>query len=386
MAKAARKKKEPVISKTLPAVTDTMQLEQPLINVQETPAPEQPVPVSPQPQNGVPSDPETKEAGQQLAPAVVTYEIVEAKFRMELTRLEYEKALQGLTSYQITEDNIAEAQNKLTRARRFLTQFEAIKSNGKEAALAETRMWDKAFNSLKKPIEDEITIKQKKLNDVAAEQARKKKAADNEEARKNGIKTSIDNFIIEQSQAIAGCKTNPELVNIQKLIGSHKAAKTRYEEFLPDLVTRCEALNVLIKEQKKTIDELEKLEKDKLEAEKTGDDATLIALEDKKDELVSKMEETKVVVQETAINQATKSESVEIARPHYNTIGARRSTWEWEVEDIKLLHKKMPHLVKIVPDEEKINDLLKTKKTDGSFKNVEEEKYFGLRFFLKKTY
>lgn len=344
--------------------------------------------------NGVSPDPAPNNAGQQIARPVVTYEIVEARFRTELTRLQYETALQALTSYQITEDNIAEAQNKLVRAKRFLTKFDDIKTKGKEQALAETRMWDKAFNSLKKPLEDEIAVKQKKLNEVAAEQARKKKEADDEEARKNGIKTAIDNFIIDQSQAIAGCTKREELVTIEKMIGSHKGAKTRYAEFLPDLITRSEALTILIKEQKQTIEHLEQLEKDKKVAEEKGDDGALIALEDKKDELIGKIEETKVIVQETAINQAVKGESVEIARPHFNTIGARRTTWkamlvkkpEGSLDQKELEKAFKAGLLKCEIDPEKTRTVLDTLKSSGSLKDKTEIIVNGIRYYEEKTY
>lgn len=330
----------------------------------------------------------------EIAPTTLTYQIIEAKFKTQLTRLQYEDALQKLTSYVITEDNMAEAQNKLTRARRFLNQFETIKSNGKEAALAECRMWDKAFNSLKTPLEQEIARKQTALNEVAQEQARKKETAEKETARIDGIKTAIDNFIIEQSQAIAGCKTNTQLVYIQKMIGSHKANKSRYEEFLSDLVARCEPFNDLIKQQKQTIDDLEKLEKEKLEAEKKGDDATLIELEDKKDELVAKMEETKVVVQETAINQAVKSETVEIARPIYNTIGARRTTWKAMLVtkpdgtlDQKELEKAFKAgLLICTINPEKTRDVLATLKSTNQLKDKTEIIVNGIRYYEEKTY
>ena len=52
-----------------------------------------------------------------------------------------------------------------------------------------------------------------------------------------------------------------------------------------------------------------------------------------------------------------------------------RSNWKWRVDDIKLLQKKMPHLVKLVPDDEAIDLLLKTKRQDGSLDSVEEENF-----------
>lgn len=407
MAKTTRKKKEPAITPddhgrkseaaallhmtNIPETpVSTVYEDGPVIASPQEPAPEKVIPDIPQPENAA----ATNGASQQLAPPAATYEVVEAKFRKELTRLQYEQALQALIDYEITEDNLAESQNKLTRARRFLTRFEEIKSTGKAPALAETRYWDKAFNELQKPLAAEISKKQAKLNEIAQEQARKRKAADDERERVENIKTDIDNFIIRQSQVIAECKTNADLVNIQKMIGSHKAAKTRYAEFLPDLVARCEPLNDLIKEQKKTIDALEKLEKEKLAAEEKGDDRAIMELEDKKDNLISEIAERKVVVQEVAINQATKSDTVEPARQVFNTIGARRTVWkamlvtkpDGTLDQKELANAFKAGLLKCEIDPEKTRTVLGTLKSSGSLKDKTEIIVNGIRYYEEKVY
>ena len=43
--------------------------------------------------------------------------------------------------------------------------------------------------------------------------------------------------------------------------------------------------------------------------------------------------------------------------------------------------EKMPHLVKLVPDDEAIDLLLKTKRQDGSLDSVEEENWNGIVFY-----
>lgn len=315
-----------------------------------------------------------------------TQELVTAKFKAELSRKKYEQALQALTSYKITEDNMAEAQAKLKAGRGLLKDFEAIKTKGKEDALAECRMWDAAFNSLKLPLETELNKKAAELNTIATAVAGKAMKARIEEERKARIKADIDNTLLNYSQVIAAATTVNELVAIEKSIGSLKVNKFRFEEFLEDFTLRANELTPQIKTQKQAIKDLAELEAAKKVADDTGDDATFLQLEEKKEEITARIEETSIKVQETAINQAIKVQPAASVTQVYNTVSARRSVWEWEVEDIQLLAKKMPHLVKLIADEEKIDELLKTKKADGSLKDKEEEKYFGLRFYLKKTF
>lgn len=393
MAKASKKKPAPVPEIINIEANDTSDQSPIIVQTNDMSDPGPVVTIEPAGQTltPTPAEPATTE----IAPPVVTYAIVEAKFKQELTRAQYEQALQSLTSYKITVDNMAEAQLKLTLARKFLNNnFDNIKKAGKLPALTECRYWDDAYNSLRGPLAKEIEAKQKILNDIAAEEARKKKAADDEKARVDGIKEAIDNFLIDQAQAIAGCTTSDELVVIEKLIGSHKANKSRYSEFLPNLVERSEALTTLIKDQKKVIANLEELRAKEKEAEEKKDDATLIEIQDKKDELANKIEENKINVQGAAIKQAMKPESVTIATPIYNTISARRTSWKAELVrrpdgelDKKELEKAFKSgLLVCTIDTDKTRDVLNTLKATGSLKDKTEIIVNGIRYYEEKLY
>lgn len=343
-----------------------------------------------------PAKPVEPENNTEVSSPVVTKELVEARFKKELTQQKYEVALQSLTDFKVTEDNIAEAQNKILRGRRFLsTNFDTIKTNGKANALAECRMWDAAFNELKKPLEQELEKKQADLNRIATELAERKAKADREKARVEGIKTAIDNFLLEQSQAIAGAKTAAALVTIEKIIGSHKGNKSRYEEFLPDLVAGCEKLTPLIKSQKDTIKQLEELEEAKKKAEKEQDDKTLMELEDKKELLEARRDETKVIVQDVAITEAEKREEVVAATPIHTTISARRTTWKAQLVtkpgtdelDPKELKKAFDAgLLICTIDPAKTKTILDTLKSSGTLKGKTEFIVNGIRYFEEKIY
>lgn len=321
---------------------------------------------------------------------VVTQQLITASFKMELSRNKFEEALQRFIDLKVTEDNIPDVQDKMKSARGFLRKMETIKSNGKEAALRECRYWDQAFKDLSKPLEEELSKKQSALNTIAAEIQRKQQAAETERQRIAGIRNQMDNFIIEQSQAIAGAKTDDEIVRIQKLIGSNKANKTRYEEFLPEFVERCNALNDLMNSQKETIRELEKLAKQKLEAETKGDDATIIAIQDQEEVLLHKAEENKIVVQEISIKQAESTGAMETARQVYPTVKARHTSWKYELlPDQKSQEKALKAgLVELTLNDEKVQVLIETLK-DTKQINVTDKKELivnGVRIFLSERF
>jgi hypothetical protein len=205
--------------------------------------------------------------------------------------------------------------------------------------------------------------------------------------RVSGIKQAIDSFFIAQSQAIAGAKTLGELTAIEKIIGSHKANKARYAEFLPDLVGKSENLTPLIKQQKDNIRKLEAVKEAEAKAAESGDDQAVLDAMEAKESLQNKFDEVNIKAQEQAVGMATRVETVvvpEVVLPAAPR--PRRTTYEWECYDIDLLHKKMPHLVTLTPNKEKLDELLTTKRLEGAFIGTDSIDYFGCKLFIKKSY
>lgn len=316
-------------------------------------------------------------------PVVVTQEIVTARFNKELTALKFQDAIQAFENFEVTAENIAQAQEKNKKVRAFIRQIGAIKDAGKKPALEECRFWDAAHNSIKNTIETILNRKEAELQKIVNKVAEENRLREQERMRVQSIEKDIDNTLLNHSQAIAAATTTAQLVAIEKLLGSQKANKTRFQEFLPNFIERCGELTPLIKKQKEAIKELEDLEEQRLKAEKEQDDRKLLELQEQQEKAQNKLEESKIEAQEVAIQQAVRPDIV-IAEPVTTEIKYRRQSWKWEVADIKELAKKAPHLVKILPDEDKIDELLKTKKADGSLKDTEELIYMGIRFFLEK--
>lgn len=323
-------------------------------------------------------------AEQEPKSPVVTFEIVKVTFNKELTKHHYQEALKRFEGMVVTRENTAQVQETLKNVRKFVNTLGQIKDDGKRQALQETRWWDRVYNDTLTPLQQILTSKSNELQKIQNEIAEENRKIEADKARITGIKKDIDDFLLQTSMTIASATTPDEITTIEKLIGSHKANKKRYEEFLPDLIEKCNELVPLIKNQKDHIKRLIEIQAQKNAALATGDDRKAMELEEQEGLVKHSIEEAKINVQEEAVHQAQRVDDTPTVHGTTTKVKWRRTSWKWEVQDIKLLAKKMPHLVKLVPDDEAIDMWLKTKKTDGSLEDKEEEIINGLRFYLEK--
>lgn len=320
---------------------------------------------------------------QEVKTTLINIDVTKAELQVSLTKegLQYQQLLQEGENVKFTKENLSEQGGCLKTLRSVKKKLEE-KEN---PYTANWKAWNEARKSLIDPINELITRKEGEYRTLAQEIEAEKKKEEQERERVAGIKQAIDNFFLSQSQAIAGAKTLADLTAVEKIIGSHKANKARYAEFLPELIQKADSLTPLIKQQKATLKALEALNEEALKAEQSGDDEYILSVLEKKNSFESKIDELHIRVQETAINMATQTETVVVPEVVYPaTPKARRTTWEWEVVDIQETLKKMPSFVTLSPNKEKIDEYLKAKRAEGI--TGEEFTVFGIKFYIKKTY
>ena len=229
------------------------------------------------------------------------------------------------------------------------------------------------------PVDALLTKKEGEFAKVSREIAAENARIDAEKTRVKGIKDAIDTFFLEQSQAVANTSEPSEIVRIEKLIGSNKANKTRYAEFLPLLVEKADILADLIKDKKSALRELEAL--NEAENNATDDQAVLDILE-KKEQVEAKIEQAKNDVQEKALSMATEAEVIEPEIMVAEAPKARRTTYKWEVVDENTATRC--GYTKVVPNEEKIEEYFKSVDKKGI--DADGFVQFGIRIFQVKSY
>jgi hypothetical protein len=312
----------------------------------------------------------------------VKYPIVKATFDRSLAAHNYQQLLQDLTAITVTRDNVNE--DLTERGREVLKLLEVQKNEQSAEPLQHHRDIMAAYKDLCAPISEQIEriAGEKKVVALGIHNDQQRQLA--EQNRINNAKSAIINFTNGIAVKIAEAKTDSDIVILEKLIGAEKTKKTVYQEFLQDLIDSVEAMRPQIKQQKGNIRDLQKLAEAEKKAEEAGNIVELTRLKEEKEYQQAVIQETGIRIHETAFEKAS---SIDIVAPEVmDTAPKGRSNWKFRVDNINLLQKKMPHLVKLVPDEDAINLLLKTKKADGSLEGKMEETVFGLVFYNDKTF
>lgn len=313
----------------------------------------------------------------------VAIDVTKAELQIALSKegLQYQQLLQDGENLTFTKDGLVEQGASLKTLRSVQKKLGDIEN----PYTANWKAWNEARKSLVDPVADVLKRKEAEYRKIAEEIAADQRRAEQEKERVSGIKQAIDSFFIAQSQAIAGAKTLGELTVIEKIIGSHKANKARYAEFLPDLVGKSENLTPLIKQQKDNIRKLEAVKEAEAKAAESGDDQAVLDAMEAKESLQNKFDEVNIKAQEQAVGMATRVETVvvpEVVLPAAPR--PRRQVWVFESVDINETLKKMPNFVELSLNKEKVDEYLKAKKAEG----IEGEEFtvFGIRFFIQKSF
>ena len=309
--------------------------------------------------------------------------VIKSKFDLALTQNKFQTLQKKADTLVFNEDNLQEISDFLKSLKPIEKAINEVHKVGKEDALRIGREWDSAkrdFLTMLSAIEQKP---QTEYSRICREVEQKRIEAAREKARietiKNGIETNALNF----ASRIANCKTSEELTNLERQINLEKGRKDKYQEFADNAVERYNQLNSLLAEQKIEVRKLEKLEQERIEAEKQQDDEKLLQLAEQKEFLETKIEEQKIVVQETAINQSLQDQ-FELAEVLLPTIKAKRTTIEYEVVDIKETLKDKPDWVVLTPNKDALNEYTKFLKETST--NDVDVVINGIRFYTKKTY
>jgi len=312
-----------------------------------------------------------------------TPEIIAAGFNVALTRSRFTEIQQEVANIEYTEDNIPHIAETIKKLGKLQMVVNTKHSEGKAEALKVCQMWDTVKREYTKMVDDIASVPKEKYAKLCQDVLARQRQAEVERVRVQSIKDGINNNVMAFSKQISECSSTQELLSIERMINLEKGKSSKYQEFIGEAKERLESLTASIKQQKEIIKESLALEAKLAKAVAENDDETIVALNDKSEEIMSKIEENKILVQEQAIN-STLNSSLETATEVFPTIKAKRSVWKWEVSNAAEMIKKMPSWTIVQPNEEVIDNYLAAKKAEGI--QGEEFTLAGVRFYLQKTF
>lgn len=313
-------------------------------------------------------------------PAVIT-----GKFNIALTESKFQQLADKAASLVYNEDNLEEIKTFLADTRKVEKAIEDTHKEGKADALKIGKDWDTGKNTFLATVEAIKKKPQEQYTKICQDILKRQQEQEAEDLRKRNIKTGIETNAIQFAKDIANCTTSVELTNVERRINLEKTRKDKYMEFLEEATTRYTELNSVLAAQKITVKELEENARQQAQAKKQNDDAALLLLKEQQEKQQAKIEEAKVMIQETAINQAMKEE-VLVARTVFPTVSARRTIWKYEVVNEKEVMKKSPELVVFTLDDDKVKANLKLLKDSNQLEGKSELIINGIRYFEQKTF
>lgn len=309
----------------------------------------------------------------------ITTVVVKSVFELELAQQKFRELLTEAQQIVFTKENITQDYGALKKLKELRKALEISKDNKKAPHLAANKAIQAAYNeydALILDVLDRQTTAFKKVNDeIKADNLR----IQQELEKNNAIQQALTTFINTTTASITNAQNDAEIVRIQKAIGSEKARIGFYESHIEELRIACDNMKPIIDERKAVIRKKAKLEEEQEAALKIGDINKATELKEDIEFAEAEMNENALRIQEKAFQQAV---NIPVIVGESTTESVKgRVNWKWDVPDIELLRKKAPHLTQVIPDKQKITELLQSKRLDGSLKGKSEEWVFGIKFY-----
>lgn len=216
--------------------------------------------------------------------------------------------------------------------------------------------------------------------------ADKKKAADLKIVTDAAILKGIEDNVITFSNMVIAAIDRKGLTAVESRINLEKSPSMakKYGEFHQKAIERYDSVLLpIIKDQKVKVEELERLNKQVLEAEANNDPDRMDALNEEIDAKSNEILQNHALIQEAALNQDSFSvvEGTEVL-PDFKV---KRTNYSIEIADVDVALKKVPGLLEITINKEACKPILESLKKDGAFDGKDEVIVCGIKYIATRV-
>lgn len=323
--------------------------------------------------------------------SLITTEKARAEIALRLTQEEL--AIQAIQDradslvYNEDEESLKEIQGVLTALKKVGKTIDDTHEVGKKPYLEGGRKWDEAkrhYSDLVREIETHV---RNKYTILCNGMERKKREKAQKEANEKAIRQGVESNILTFASRIADAKTFKELTAIESAINLQKSPsmKAKYGDLHEEAIALYdEKLLPLLKQQKDAVKLLEKTQAELINAERYGDGGAINELQDRAAVIADNMQETKVRVQETALN--VNFAAAQVVEPIVPTVKAKRTTIKFKLVDVEAALKRSRNLLTIELNSEACKEAAKNFVEAKIFDKQDSVELNGIVFYVEKTY
>ena len=320
-----------------------------------------------------------------MLPQKITKELVVAGLISETTRLNLDSLLEQGKSIRYDKEALSSNYDVLLRLRGIWDFMDKRRKEEDKAEKEILAIRKSAYDEIMNPIAElleaadpyifalntEILLEEKQIGDGI-----KKQVANRD---------SLAEFINDTIRSIVAAPDNKELVRIQKLIGSEKSHKNKYDQYAPILEDACNDLLKLIDGRKKLIVENGQLGERLKKANADNDQPAIVQIKELMDLGRQELEENAASISENAFKKVSGLPIVgyDIVS---KAIKPRLNRWAWRVDDMEKLYKKSPQFVTKEPNVKTINAFMKEKADSGELSEHADNEFNGLVLYRKPFY
>lgn len=218
--------------------------------------------------------------------------------------------------------------------------------------------------------------------------ADRKALADLKIAQDAVILKGIEDNVINFSNRVVAAITKKDLTAVESLINLEKSPSRakKYGEFHQKACERYElVLMPIIRDQKKKIEELERLNGFLSKAEADNDPDTMDTLNEKIDNISNEILQNHAVISDDALNQ--ESFAVTVATEVLPDFKVKRTNYTMEIADVEVALKKARCLLEIGINKEAAKEVLAKLKEDKAFDDDKDSEVVvdGIKYIATKV-
>lgn len=312
----------------------------------------------------------------------LTKELVVASLLPEIVRLNLDELISVGKQIKVQKETLAANYSDLKRLREMHQLLKKRMDDENQPDKDRIKIRKEGYDTYMKQIEEILEEADPLISEFYHELKEEENKRTDELKGLNGVIGRHLEFVNITARLIVSATEATELTRIQKLIGSEKSKSAFYGDYQEKNEAVCDELIKLVADRKKIMKDNAKIQKDYDTWLTAGDIVKATQLKEQMEFNDRVVSENAKSIADNAYKHVAGVEKFEIIMS-VDLISPRLRRWAWRVDDIDIMHKKMPVMVEKVPVKKEINAFMKSKVEEESLDDEKDNMFNGLVIYKK---